>query len=182
MRPPDRGGNVFAGRRQLGLLHSEYGTILLNNHFWQVHPFASLVSEVSPSCPRLLINREAVGEAVNKWDEDGFRFEFRSRDRFYEGDADAGVRDLAKALNWEVSLAGIRWSTQLPISRASTIMLIHIQNELDQLMSRHHQELRSRWGLAGSSAATTTTPSSSETETLDKLAADLKKVGLGGNL
>jgi len=55
-----------------------------------------------------LINREAVGEAENKWDEDGFRFETGSRDRFYEGDADAGARDLAKALDWEVSFASVR--------------------------------------------------------------------------
>ena len=70
----------------------------------QVHPFASLVDQVPATCPRLLINRELVGEAMSKWD-DGFRFKNGSRDWFYEGEADAGAMELARELGWEVSAA-----------------------------------------------------------------------------
>ena len=49
-------------------------------------------------------------------------------------------------------------------------------------MSAHHAELRSRWGLAELSTETTAATSSSDVETMDKLAEDLKKAGLGGQL
>ena len=74
MRPPYRGWNVFKGAPSSKVSLSR-GIYSLEYTHLQVHPFASLISEVSPSCQRLLINREAVGEAENKWDEDGFRFE-----------------------------------------------------------------------------------------------------------
>merc|ERR1719198_2931130 len=38
----------------------------------QVHPFAGLVREVRPDVPRLLINRERVGE------DDGMHFSLKS--------------------------------------------------------------------------------------------------------
>ena len=47
--------------------------------------------------PRLLINREAVG--------DSFRFgEPGSRDVFLQGDCDDGVRRLVEMLGWEAKL------------------------------------------------------------------------------
>jgi hypothetical protein len=70
--------------------------------FEQVHPFASLVERVPRTCPRLLINREAVGEATG-WGDRGFSFREGSRDRFFQGDADAGARELARGLGWQVS-------------------------------------------------------------------------------
>ncbi|RSH91496.1 Sir2 histone deacetylase Hst2 [Saitozyma podzolica] len=88
----------------------------------QVHPFASLPSYVSANTPRLLINREAVGpfsrlassrssgpegglskllSAMFDADEED---EARSRDIFWGGDADDGVRRLAEELGWEEEL------------------------------------------------------------------------------
>lgn len=84
----------------------------------QVHPFASLPNYVQPHVPRLLINREPVGPfshlassrstngrslvsmlgsltTEDKDEEDDDR-----RDRFWEGDADDGVRRMAKELGW----------------------------------------------------------------------------------
>ena len=63
----------------------------------KVQPFASLVDFVEPKVPRLLINREAVG--------DSFRFgEPGSRDVFLQGDCDDGVRRLVEMLGWEAKL------------------------------------------------------------------------------
>jgi len=85
----------------------------------QVHPFASLPNYVQPHVPRLLINREPVGPfshlassrstngrslvsmlgslTTEDKDEDD---DDDSRDRFWEGDADDGVRRMAKELGW----------------------------------------------------------------------------------
>lgn len=86
----------------------------------KVHPFASIVDRVDDDCPRVLINREPVGVARGPWDE-GFVFEKGSRDTFYEGEADAGVMELAEALGW--------------------------REELLELQRRHHGELKRKWGL-----------------------------------
>jgi len=61
-----------------------------------VFPFAGLVGQVSDTTPRLLINREMVG---NEW----FRFEWRSnkRDALYLGDCDQGVWELVELLGWQ---------------------------------------------------------------------------------
>ena len=64
-----------------------------------VHPFAGLVRATRPGVPRLLINRERVGEEL------GLRFDGGSgADGFYEGDCDAAVRELAAALGWQREL------------------------------------------------------------------------------
>ena len=61
----------------------------------QVQPFASLVNFVEPDVPRLLVNREAVGD---------FRFgEPGSRDCFLKGNCDDGVRKLVEMVGWEAS-------------------------------------------------------------------------------
>ena len=78
-----------------------------------VQPFASLVNQVEDDCPRLLINREKVGE-VNKdapvfvrWRMGGFDFseETNYRDALFLGDCDAGVTALCRELGWEDDLA-----------------------------------------------------------------------------
>jgi hypothetical protein len=61
-----------------------------------------LIDYVPDDCPRVLINKERVGEARHRWD-DGFRFEERSRDYFWQGEADVGAEELARRLGWEVS-------------------------------------------------------------------------------
>ena len=77
-----------------------------------VKPFAALVSQVRPGSPRLLINRERVGEgtAVRRgpvgpagpFDFDGF--DGLSCDGFVQGDCDSAVLELAQLLGWEAEL------------------------------------------------------------------------------
>lgn len=57
-----------------------------------VYPFAALQDLVGDDCPRLLINREQVGNL--DFGEDNVR------DALYEGDCDAGVEELARLLGW----------------------------------------------------------------------------------
>ncbi|KAL7424500.1 Sir2 histone deacetylase Hst2 [Cryptotrichosporon argae] len=64
----------------------------------QVQPFASLVNYVRPTCPRLLINREAVGPFVRAGWKEG------TRDGCWLGDCDEGVRRLCDLLGWEKEL------------------------------------------------------------------------------
>jgi hypothetical protein len=73
----------------------------------KVQPFASLVGQVGKDVPRLLINREKVGERMGGvlglllGDSDGFDFsETNYRDACFLGDCDAGARALAKACGW----------------------------------------------------------------------------------
>eukprot|EP00455_Lapot_gusevi_P022871 TRINITY_DN2380_c0_g1_i7.p1 TRINITY_DN2380_c0_g1~~TRINITY_DN2380_c0_g1_i7.p1 ORF type:complete len:469 (-),score=115.30 TRINITY_DN2380_c0_g1_i7:45-1328(-) len=78
----------------------------------KVQPFASLVCNVNDECPRVLINREKVGNRVANnrlfrlFDEDGFNFDGPDnfRDVFVQGDCDAGVRQFAQILGWEADL------------------------------------------------------------------------------
>lgn len=70
-----------------------------------VHPFAGLLHDVAPHVPRLLINRERVGEARRGGGgARGFVFDGQApgggRDVLYKGDADAGVRELARLCGW----------------------------------------------------------------------------------
>jgi len=78
----------------------------------QVQPFASLIDEVPDSCPRVLFNRDRVGERgdlgmLARLDPlmRGGGFDFSSeRDSFYQGDVDDGVRLLARYCGWEEEL------------------------------------------------------------------------------
>lgn len=89
-----------------------------------VHPFASLVNLVPKSCPRLLINREKVGESGDGFDSDeeddasnmldrrrddsdGFVFDGRGRDTFFQGDCDVGARRLAQLCGWNDDLQAL---------------------------------------------------------------------------
>lgn len=72
-----------------------------------VQPFASLIDRVRGEVPRLLINRERVGEAdaslrAMGWDE-GFDFPPNPtawRDAFFQGDCDSAVAELEAVLGW----------------------------------------------------------------------------------
>lgn len=98
----------------------------------QVQPFASLVDAVHPSCPRILLNLERVGEIASygsggaggldrffggmrgAMNEKGFDFEGWTlpkdkgkehiRDVFWEGKCDEGVEELARELGWTEDL------------------------------------------------------------------------------
>ncbi|XP_016961512.1 NAD-dependent protein deacetylase Sirt2 [Drosophila biarmipes] len=76
----------------------------------EVQPFASLVQRPGPRCLRLLINRDAVGQAsFVPWMDPHersllFNKPNNTRDVAYLGECDAGVLALAKALGWEDEL------------------------------------------------------------------------------
>jgi len=77
-----------------------------------VQPFASLINMVGEECPRLLINREKVGEASRLEDiicGGGLHFSDSGgyRDVAYLGSCDAGCGELAKLLGWEEDLKSI---------------------------------------------------------------------------
>ena len=79
--------NDFDGCRLLLI----FGTSL------QVQPFASLVRRIPPGTPRMLINRERVGEHL------GLDFDSpQSSDGFFRGDCDAGAQRLAQLLGWDL--------------------------------------------------------------------------------
>ncbi|CAM9749784.1 unnamed protein product, partial [Heterosigma akashiwo] len=67
-----------------------------------VHPFANVMNECGPLCPRLLLNREPVGrrEAPNGH---GFRFDCYDnyRDVAFLSDCDRAVAVLCRRLGWE---------------------------------------------------------------------------------
>lgn len=89
-------------------------------------PFNSLLHRVPPTCPRLLINLELVGEANHPW-EDGFKFNHLnhsegegegekkekvkgSRDLFWKGESDKGVEELCRLVGngWEQELKRLK--------------------------------------------------------------------------
>ncbi|CEP17921.1 hypothetical protein [Parasitella parasitica] len=74
----------------------------------QVQPFASLIDDVPPHVPRLLINKELAG--VHKSRSSGFDFEWKSgldRDVAYLGTCDEGVDKLAALLGWDKDLENL---------------------------------------------------------------------------
>lgn len=58
-----------------------------------VSPFASLPQLVPATCPRLLINREVVGDF-------NFRRDSNIRDALYQGECDDGILELIELLGW----------------------------------------------------------------------------------
>jgi NAD-dependent deacetylase sirtuin 2 len=81
-----------------------------------VHPFAGLVNHPGEDVPRLLVNRERVGEADARvramaalvGHTAGLGFDFDSetnrRDALFLGDCDDGFRELARLLGWDAEL------------------------------------------------------------------------------
>ncbi|KAG0340605.1 NAD-dependent protein deacetylase sirtuin-2 [Podila horticola] len=71
----------------------------------KVEPFNKLITQVSPRCPRLLINREKAGQELHS----GFDFDDRwkytvQRDAWFLGDCDSGVKKLVSLCGWEDEL------------------------------------------------------------------------------
>jgi len=65
----------------------------------KVQPFASLVQRCPPATPRMLINRERVGEDAGlDFDREG------SSDGAFLGDCDVGAQSLAELLGWDLSV------------------------------------------------------------------------------
>jgi hypothetical protein len=68
----------------------------------KVQPFADLVGQEPVGTPRILINRDRVGE---RYLVRGFDFESPgTADVFLQGDCDDGCLTIAKLLNWEEDL------------------------------------------------------------------------------
>eukprot|EP00667_Euglena_gracilis_P008488 EG_transcript_8595 len=74
----------------------------------QVEPFASLMHDVRPDVPRLLLNRELVGQRAGRG-RPGFRFEAadNERDVAMLTECDNGVLVLAALLGWQDELAAL---------------------------------------------------------------------------
>lgn len=71
----------------------------------QVMPVAAVPQWVSPDCPRLLINRERVGDfAMSHRGERRAGVQPSRQDVFLEGDCDNGVRRLCQLMGWESDL------------------------------------------------------------------------------
>lgn len=69
-----------------------------------VQPFASLVGETRPGTPRLLINRDRVGDS-SPFNPRGFEFDRPdSSDGLFLGDCDDAVHELAELLGWQGEL------------------------------------------------------------------------------
>jgi len=77
----------------------------------QVQPFAGLIEYPDIDCPRILINREKVGEVPSRRSffergtSKGRGFDFSEegkRDVLFLGDCDEGVRQLCEHLEWEL--------------------------------------------------------------------------------
>lgn len=65
-----------------------------------MNPFASLVGRVEPGTPRLLVNRDRVGEDVGlDFDGEG------STDALFLGDCDDGAERLARLLGYDIRAA-----------------------------------------------------------------------------
>lgn len=77
-----------------------------------VQPFSGLLSLVSRSAPRLLINRDAVGLCGKT--KAGFRFHLEGednwRDVWYQGTCDDGCKQLAEAFDWQDDLKNLMTS------------------------------------------------------------------------
>jgi len=64
-----------------------------------VYPVASLLKQVGPLCPRLLVNRDRVG--LWQTSESPSENNLQYRDACWEGDVDKGFLELAKLLGWQ---------------------------------------------------------------------------------
>uniref|UniRef100_A0A7S0RTZ3 Deacetylase sirtuin-type domain-containing protein n=1 Tax=Chlamydomonas leiostraca TaxID=1034604 RepID=A0A7S0RTZ3_9CHLO len=62
-----------------------------------VYPFAGLIGYVRGTCPRVLVNRECVGDDGRPG---GFDFDASHRDVWLGGDCDSAVQQLAAELGW----------------------------------------------------------------------------------
>ncbi|KAJ2816017.1 NAD-dependent protein deacetylase sirtuin-2 [Coemansia sp. 'formosensis'] len=76
-----------------------------------VQPFASIIDQVGPDVPRLLINRMRVGESTAPgvgFDFDGRNRKSTHRDAFVSGDSDEACALLAGRLGWLDELVELR--------------------------------------------------------------------------
>ncbi|CAO1622499.1 unnamed protein product [Parajaminaea phylloscopi] len=164
----------------------------------QVHPFASLIDRVRPSCPRLLINLERVGDIGGEdqpggsstlrglgtlFRESGFDFDGlavgrknkdKIRDVFFQGRTDEGVRILAKECGWEKDLDKL-WEQRADVSaKAEPTPSLSGSVETAKEVAQQVAEADRKATRSGSNAA-----EDSAEALADALEAQLK-VGSGG--
>ena len=70
----------------------------------QVHPFSSLVDYVRDECPRLLVNRDLVGDWRAYADDEAAESSHNYRDVCFIGTCDDGSVRLAELLGWKTDL------------------------------------------------------------------------------
>ncbi|KAF9116022.1 NAD-dependent protein deacetylase sirtuin-2 [Mortierella sp. AM989] len=110
----------------------------------QVEPFNRLITKVSSSCPRLLINRERAGEDIYG----GFDFDDTHglpvhRDALFLGSCDEGVRKLAKLCNWEDELEAMFEAGNIEMQKAEeseALTLAKEQEKEEELKIRETEE------------------------------------------
>ncbi|KAI1320200.1 NAD-dependent protein deacetylase sirtuin-2 [Mortierella claussenii] len=124
--PPRFGSLALADFKKCDLL------IVLGTSL-QVEPFNRLITRVSPSCPRLLINRERAGEDMHS----GFDFDDKwkytiKRDALFLGSCDEGTRKLAKLCGWEGELQAMFEAGNIEMQLAEELEALTLAKELEE--------------------------------------------------
>lgn len=133
---------VFFGenlpRRFFNLIESDFKEcdfLIILGSSLAVQPFASLIDRVPKTCPRLLINREKVGEKSNIMSLIGMRsgLDFsktakQKRDVCWLGDCDDGCLLLAEKLGWGEELNKIIEEEHEKIDKESNKENINVKN------------------------------------------------------
>lgn len=137
-RCPDCGGLVkpnivFFGeglpKRFFSLAEQDFETcelLIVMGTSLAVQPFNGLINRVGPACPRLLINRELVGERTEaahaRGSDMGLWFGTGCvRDAKHLGDCDDAVHAMAKGLGWSEDLAALVVSTTVSKVPAASV-------------------------------------------------------------
>ncbi|KAF9983286.1 NAD-dependent protein deacetylase sirtuin-2 [Mortierella antarctica] len=99
----------------------------------QVEPFNRLITKVPPSCPRLLINRDKVGEDMHA----GFDFDDKwkytiKRDAVFLGNCDDGTRKLAKLCGWEGELQAMFEAGNIEMQLAEELEALELAKEQEE--------------------------------------------------
>ncbi|KAG0210860.1 NAD-dependent protein deacetylase sirtuin-2 [Mortierella sp. GBA30] len=107
----------------------------------QVEPFNRLITKVSPSCPRLLINRDKAGEDMHS----GFDFDDKwkytiKRDAVFLGNCDDGVRKLAQLCGWEGELQAMFEAGDIEMQLAEEMEALALAKELGEVEEKKEKE------------------------------------------
>ncbi|KAF9561114.1 NAD-dependent protein deacetylase sirtuin-2 [Mortierella alpina] len=96
----------------------------------QVEPFNRLITKVPPNCPRLLINRDKVGEDMHSgFDfDDKWKYTFQ-RDAVFLGNCDDGTRKLAQLCGWEGELQAMFEAGNIEMQLAEELEALELAKE-----------------------------------------------------
>ncbi|CAO3571224.1 unnamed protein product [Mortierella alpina] len=109
----------------------------------QVEPFNRLITKVPPSCPRLLINRDKVGEDMHS----GFDFDDKwkytiKRDAVFLGNCDDGTRKLAQLCGWEGELQAMFEAGNIEMQLAEELEALELAKEQEEEEEQEEAEQR----------------------------------------